>query len=67
MKVKSFKEVAGSVARAYNNAEFKPEYVDMPFDELLALCPLFRKYIATHFPVDLVERFDFKRRKGTGM
>jgi hypothetical protein len=59
MKVKSFEDVSGAVARAYNSAEFKPEYVDMPFNELLALCPLFRKYIVTHFPVDLVERFDF--------
>ena len=65
MAVKIFGQVAGAVARAYNDIEFKPEYADMPFDELLALCPLFRKYIEAHFPADLVEHFNFKHRQGT--
>ena len=41
MEVKRFCQVAVAVAHAFNDIEFLPEYAEMPFDELLALCPLF--------------------------
>ena len=53
------------MARAFNNIRFEPDYATQPFDELLGKCPLYRMYIETHFPAELVERFNFKHRQGS--
>ena len=65
--VKQFPELAkaGRVARAFNDTPFPLDYATLSYEQLLEQCPLFTAYITAHFPVDKVQRFNFKHRQGT--